>query len=266
MPICKQLLLLKVPKSTFYYHPVETPDASCILMQHIDKIYTKYPFYGTRRLVLALEEQGIPTTRKAVSTCMKYMGISAIYPKPKTSLPAKGHKIYPYLLGNCAIELVNDVWCADITYIPLAKGFGYVVAVMDWHSRAVLSWKFSTCMDTDFCVAALEDALQQYGKPKIFNTDQGSQFTSLAFTGVLQRHGIQISMDGKGRFMDNIFIERLWRSLKYENVYLHAYENPLAAKQGIGEWFEFYNTVRPHTALSAEKPLLYYVARQRQAA
>lgn len=261
LPLYKQMSLLNVAKSSFYYVPKEKPEKRYALLQAIDRIYTKYPFYGSRRIKYELKQQGFDVSRKTVTQCMRFMGISAIYPKPRTSIPQKENKIYPYLLRDYTIDAVNDVWCADITYIPLPKGFVYVVAVMDWHSRAVLSWRLSTCMDTDFCVAALEEALVKYGKPHIFNTDQGSQFTSQKFTNVLKKHDIQISMDGRGRFMDNIFIERLWRSLKYEEVYLHAYESPLAAKQGIGAWFEFYNTLRPHMALSSVQPLVYYEAK-----
>ena len=186
------------------------------------------------------------------------MGIEAIYQKPRTTIPEQKSKRYPYLLRDLEITTSNQVWCSDITYIPMRKGFMYLIAIMDWHSRKVLSWPLSNTMDTDFCVSALEEALEKYGKPKIFNTDQGSQFTSDAFTGILAESGIAISMDGRGRWLDNVFMERLWRSLKYEEIYLHAYENGSEARQGIKKWVDFYNRIRPHSSLGGRTPYFYY--------
>jgi putative transposase len=205
-----------------------------------------------------LTTQGFPVNRKRVQRLMRLMGLVAIYQRPNTSKAAPEHTKYPYLLGGLTIDRVNQVWCSDITYIPLAKGFIYLVAIMDWHSRTVLAWRISNTLHADFCVDALEEALRRFGKPEIFNTDQGSQFTSTDFTGVLKAHGIRISMDGKGRCLDNIFIERLWRSLKYENIYLHAYASVTAAKAGIGDWLNFYNEERLHQAHDYRTPRQIY--------
>ena len=210
----------------------------------------EHPFYGSRRLAFELK-----VNRKRVQRLMREMGIEALGPKPKLSRPAPGHKIYPYLLRHLAIERPNQVWAADITYVPIGSDWFYVVAIMDWASRAVLSWRLSNTMDVSFCTSALEEALARFGKPEIFNTDQGSQFTSQAFTGVLQDAGIQISMDGRGRFLDNIFIERLWRSLKHEDVYLKHYADGREAREGIASWFAFYNLRRPHQALGYRTPM-----------
>ena len=205
-------------------------------MALIDRQYLARPYYGSRRMAAWLATQGHVVNRKRVQRLMRLLGLVAIYQRPNTSKPAAAHKVYPYLLGGLAIERANQVWCSDVTYIPMAKGFLYLVVIMDWASRAVLTWRLSNTLGADFCVEALEEALSRYGRPEIFNTDQGSQFTSDDFTGVLKQHGITISMDGKGRCMDNIFVERLWRSLKYEEVYLNAYANVAEAKAGIGAW------------------------------
>ena len=223
-------------------------------MRRIDEIHLKIPFYGSRKIRDQLQREGYKVNRKKVQRLMRLMGISALYPKRRTSLPDRRHKIYPYLLRDMAIDRPNQVWCADICYIPMARGFLYLVAIMDWASRKVLSWRLSNTMDTEFCVDALEEALGRYGTPEIFNTDQGAQFTSEAFTQVLKDAGVRISMDGKGRWIDNVFIERLWRSLKYEEVYLKAYETVAEAIGGIGDYFELYNHERPHQSLGRLTP------------
>lgn len=224
------------------------------LMRRIDEMHLKRPFYGSRRLRDWLQDEGYDINRKRVQRLMRQMGIRALYPKPRTSKPGKGHKIYPYLLRDLVIDRPNQVWATDISYIPMAKGFVYLVAVVDWYSRKVLSWRLSNSMDTDFCVDALEEALSRYGRPDIFNTDQGAQFTSEAFTAVLKEAGIDISMDGKGRWIDNVFVERLWRSVKYEEVYLKAYETVAEARTGIGTYFQFYNSERRHQSMNRQTP------------
>lgn len=228
------------------------------LMRLIDEQHIETPWYGARQMMRHLRRLGHAVNRKRIGRLMQVMGLSAIYQKPKTSKPHPEHKIYPYLLRGMTIDRPNQVWCADISYIPLRRGFLYLVAIMDWASRKVLSWRLSNTMDADFCVAALEDALFRYGKPEIFNTDQGSQFTSDAFTKVLKDADIRISMDGKGRWMDNVMIERLWRSLKYECVYLHAYETGSELRQGLNHWIEKYNTSRPHSSLDGRTPFEAY--------
>ena len=205
-----------------------------------------------------MQDQGYTVNRKRVRRLMRLMGLRALYPRQRTSQPGKGHKIYPYLLRDLCVERANQVWATDICYIPMAKGFMYLVAIMDWYSRRVLSWRVSSTLDTDFCIAALEEALQRFGTPEIFNTDQGSQFTSETFTGVLKHHGVAISMDGKGRWVDNVFVERLWRSVKYEDVYLRAYETPTELRTGLARYFEFYNTRRRHSALDRRTPDAVY--------
>ena len=227
-------------------------------MRLIDEIHLQYPFYGSRRLCNELEDRGQTVNRKRVQRLMRLMGLQALYPRRRTSQPGKGHKIYPYLLRGLTIERANHVWATDITYTPMAKGFMYLVAIIDWYSRRVLSWRVSNTMDTGFCIEALEEALQRFGAPQIFNTDQGAQFTSVDFTGVLKDHGVEISMDGKGRWVDNVFVERLWRSVKYENVYLHAYETPAALRAGLARYFEFYNARRRHSALDRRTPDAVY--------
>ena len=226
-------------------------------MKLIDRQYLVTPFYGARKIVAWLKSQGYKVNRKRVRRLMRLMGISAIYRRPRTSKPAPGNKIYPYLLNGIEITRPNQVWAADITYIPMARGFLYLVAIIDWYSRYVLSWRLSNTLDVDFCVEALEEALRK-GRPDIFNTDQGSQFTSEAFTGLLERHGVRISMDGKGRYSDNLFIERLWRTVKYEEVYLKAYHDGGDARVGIGEYFRFYNATRPHQSLGYRTPAEVY--------
>lgn len=252
--LVRQCRLVGISRSSLYYCP-KPPNASTLdLMRRLDEQFLKTPFYGSRKMTAWLRRQGYPVGRDRVCRLMRLLGLEAVYQKPKTSTPAAGHKVYPYLLRDLVIDRPNQVWCCDVTYIPMARGFLYLVAVMDWFSRYVLSWRLSTSLHADFCVDALEEALDCYGKPEIFNTDQGAQFTSEAFTTVLLDAEIRISMDGKGRCMDNVFIERLWRSLKYEEVYLHAYETVADAKAGIGSWISFYNVSRPHQALGYRTP------------
>jgi putative transposase len=217
-------------------------------MRRIDALFLKYPFYGSRQIARHLRREGLCVGRHRVRRLMRLMGLEAIYRAPKTSVPHPAHRVYPYLLKGLAIERADQVWCTDITYIPVQRGFLYLVAIMDWASRHVLAWRLSNTMDAGFCVEALNEALARYGRPGIFNTDQGSQFTSIEFTTVLKDAGVAISMDGRGRCMDNIFIERLWRSLKYEAVYLHELTDGFVAERVIGEWIGFYNQVRPHSA------------------
>jgi len=252
--ITAQCVLLKVPRSTLYYQPQPVSDDDLALMRRIDEIYMKWPFYGSRRMVAQLRGEGDDVNRKRVQRLMRLMGIETIYQRPNTSRKHPGHKIYPYLLRNLVIDRANQVWCADITYIPMAHGFVYLVAVMDWFSRRVLAWRVSITLDTDFCVEALQDAINCYGKPDIFNTDQGVQFTAAAFITILSAQGVAISMDGKGRFLDNIFIERLWRSLKYEEVFIKAYASVAQARAGIGAWLVFYNNERKHQSLGYRTP------------
>ena len=255
LPITRQCQLLEISRSTAYYKSKPVSEKDLVLMRRLDELHLKCPFAGTRMLRDILRLEGIRINRKKVQRLMRQMGIFAVYPKRRnTSLPFRDHKVYPYLLRNLTIDHPNQVWCADITYIPLAKGFGYLVAIMDWYSRKVLSWRLSNTLDHLFCVDALNEALVKYGKPEIFNTDQGAQFTSEAFTGVLKQHDIKISMDGKGRWIDNRFIERLWRSLKYEDVYLNLYETMREAEQGIGKYLIFYNNERPHQGLTGLTP------------
>ena len=258
LSIVRQCILLKVARSSLYYERTGESAINLTLMQEIDRAFTEWPFFGVRQMCRYLVSLGYGAGRKRVRRLMRLMGLMAIYQKPKTSVPNPEHKRYPYLLRDLTIDRSNQVWCSDITYIPMRKGFLYLVAIMDWHSRKVLSWRLSNTMETDFCVAALEEALEKYGIPDIFNTDQGSQFTSFAFTNVLRDNGIRISMDGRGRWLDNVFIERLWRSLKYENVYLHAYETRSEARSGIGRWISFYNQTRPHSSLDGTTPECCY--------
>jgi putative transposase len=251
----RQCELLGIARSGVYRPPAAANDNDLALMRRIDELFTAWPFLGSRRMTAMLRAEGQAVNRKRVRRLMRRMGIAALGPKPRTSKPTPGHKVFPYLLRDLAIERPNQVWCADITYIPIGRGFLYLVAIMDWASRAVLSWRLANTMDTGFCLAALEEALACFGRPEIFNTDQGSQFTSAAFTGALAAAGIRISMDGRGRWMDNVFIERLWRSLKYEDVYLKGYSDGREAKAGIGEWVAFYNSRRPHQALANRTPM-----------
>jgi len=254
LSITQQCRVLELARSTVYYRLKPVPALDLEIMRRIDEIHLKLPFYGSRRIRDRLQDQGYDVNRKKVQRLMRQMGIAALHPKRNSSKPGKGHKIYPYRLKGLRIDRANQVWCADISYIPMARGFLYLVAIMDWYSRKVLSWRLSNTLEPDFCVEALEEALEHYGPPKIFNTDQGSQFTSEAFTGVLKASGITISMDGKGRWIDNVFIERLWRSLKYEEVYLKAYESVEEARQSIGNYFKFYNQERRHQALARCTP------------
>ena len=253
LSLVRQSALLGLSRSSLYYHPKGVGEEDLKLMALIDEQYLKTPFYGSRRMAAWLRSQGYAVDRKRVKRLMRLMGIMAIYQPPNTSKPCRGHKVYPYLLRGVVVDRVNQVWCADITYIPMAHGFMYLVAIMDWYSRYVLAWRLSNTLDVYFCLDALEEALSK-GTPEIFNTDQGSQFTSEAFTGMLLQRGIQVSMDGKGRCMDNVFVERLWRSVKYEEVYLKAYQNVHEARMGIGAYMRFYNEERPHQALGYRTP------------
>ena len=258
LSITRQCQLLSLGRSMFYYQPKPVADEDLKLMRRIDEMHLKRPFYGSRRIRDWFQEEGRDINRKKVQRLMRQIGITALYPKKNTSQPGKGHKIYPYLLKGLEINRANHVWATDITYIPMTKGFVYLVAMMDWSSRRVLSWRLSNTMDSDFCVEALEEAIDRYGAPEIFNTDQGAQFTSEAFTGVLKQHDIQIGMDGKGRWVDNVFIERLWRSVKYEEVYLHAYESITEARRKIGAYLEFYNIERKHQSLKMTPDQAYF--------
>jgi len=245
--------LLDISRSGLYYQPTGISEEDLTLMKLIDRQYLVTPFYGARKIAIWLKSQDQRVNRKRVRRLMRTMGLKAIYRRPRTSQPAAGHKIYPYLLSGIKITRPNQVWAADITYIPMARGFLYLVAIIDVYSRYVLSWRLSNTLDADFCVEALHEALKR-GRPEIFNTDQGAQFTSEAFTGLLKQHGVRISMDGKGSYNDNLFIERLWRSVKYEEVYLKAYQDGKEARAGIGNYFRFYNTERPHQALGYRTP------------
>jgi putative transposase len=254
LSITRQCRILSIGRSSFYYTLKGENAANLALMRRIDELFLKYPFYGSRQMARQLRRDGLCIGRHRVRRLMRLMGLSAIYQKPRTSDPHPEHRIYPYRLKGLAITRPNQVWCADITYIPVQRGFLYLVAIMDWATRHVLAWRLSNTMDVRFCLEALNEALSRYGKPDIFNTDQGSQFTSDEFTGVLNAAEITISMDGRGRYMDNIFIERLWRSLKYEAVYLHELSDGFKAERVIGEWIAFYNTERPHSALGGRTP------------
>jgi len=261
LSIVRQCELLGLPRSSFYRStcdPSGTSQENLELMRLIDEEYTRHPFYGSRKIRIYLKRQGHPVNRKRVQRLMRKMGIQSIAPKPNTSSPRRDHKIYPYLLKGMNINRPNMVWCSDITYIRLSGGFVYLTAIMDWHSRHVLSWEVSVTMDDDFCVNALESAIRRYGRPDIFNTDQGAQYTGKDFTGVLLEQGIRISMDGKGRAMDNIFIERLWRSVKYEEIYLHEYQNVKELIKGLKQYFDFYNFERPHQSLEDKTPVEIY--------
>ena len=261
LPIKQQAEVLEISRSTVYYEPRPISDEDLWLMRRIDELHLNYPFAGSRMLRGLLWQQGLEVGRRHIKTLMKRMGIEAIYRKPNTSKPAPGHRIYPYLLGNMAVTRPNQVWAMDITYIPMARGFIYLAAVVDWCTRRVISWRLSITMETNFCIEAVEEALSKNEKPEIFNTDQGSQFTSEAFTGLLKKHGIKISMDGKGRWRDNVFVERVWKSIKYEEVYLHAYETVQEARTSIGKYLEFYNSVRPHSSLDGCTPDQVYFNR-----
>jgi len=256
--------LLDISRSGLYYQPVGISEDDLTLMKLIDRQYLATPFYGARKIAAWLKSQGQRVNRKRVQRLMRLMGLKAIYRRPRTSVPAKGHTVYPYLLRGMKITRPNQVWAADITYIPMARGFLYLVAIIDWYSRYVLSWKLSNTLDVDFCVEALEEALKK-GNPEIFNTDQGAQFTGEAFTGLLKQHGIRISMDGKGCYNDNLFIERLWRTVKYEEVYLKAYQDGRDARIGLGNYFRFYNAERPHQTHGYRTPAEVYTTIQVEA-
>jgi putative transposase len=254
----RQCELLGVSRSSVYYVPVE-PDAEELeLMRRIDEIHLEFPFYGSRSIARELRGKGYRANRKRVQRLMRLMGLESVAPKPNTSKPNQEHPVYPYLLRGLTISRPNQVWATDITYIPLARGSAYLVAIMDWHSRRVLSWRLSNTLDASFCVEALQGALSRFGRPEIFNSDQGAQFTATDFTAVLLAARVKISMDGKGRCIDNVFVERLWRSLKYEDVYLKAYTNLVEARAGIGRYFHFYNTRRSHQALGYQTPADFY--------
>ena len=262
LSLSRQCRILAISRSSFYYAPKGESADNLALMRRIDELFMKYPFYGSRQMVRQLRREGVAVGRHRVRRLMRLMGLEAIYQAPRTSAPHPAHRVYPYLLGGMAIDRPNRVWCADITYIPVQRGFLYLVAIMDWATRHVLAWRLSNTMDASFCVEALEEALDRYGSPDIFNTDQGSQFTSFDFTGVLGRSDVTISMDGRGRCMDNIFIERLWRSLKYEAIYLHELTDGFKAMRVIAEWIEFYNTKRPHSSLDGRTPAEAYGAQR----
>lgn len=254
LALVRQAELLELSRSNVYYLPRPVCEADLGLMRRIDELHLNFPFAGARMLRDMLKLEGFEVGRKHVRTLMDKMGIAAIYRKRKTSAPHPEHEIYPYLLNNLSIERANQVWATDLTYIPMKRGFVYLVAIIDWATRKVLAHRVSISMTPDFCIEALEEAIAKYGKPEIFNSDQGSQFTSTAFTDVLKAHDIQISMDGKGRWIDNVFVERLWRSVKYEEVYLHAYDSVAAATTGIANYLIFFNTRRPHSSLAAQTP------------
>jgi len=258
LSLSRRCRLVSISRSSFYYAPKGESPSSLALMRRIDELFLKYPFYGSRQMVRQLRRDGVRTGRHRVRRLMRLMGLAAIYQAPRTSDPHPSHRVYPYLLKGLAIDRPNRVWCADITYIPVSRGFLYLVAIMDWATRHVLAWRLSNTMDVRFCLEALNEALALYGRPEIFNTDQGSQFTSLEFTDVLKDAEVTISMDGRGRYMDNIFIERLWRSLKYEAVYLHDLTDGFRAERVIADWIDFYNTVRPHSALAGRTPAEAY--------
>ena len=258
LSLSQQCQVLAISRSSFYYAPKGESADNLTLMRRLDELFMKYPFYGSRQMVRQLLREGIAVGRHRVRRLMRLMGLEAIYQAPRTSDPHPAHRVYPYLLGGMAIDRPNQVWCADITYIPVQRGFLYLVAIMDWATRHVLAWRLSNTMDASFCVEALNEALSKYGNPEIFNTDQGSQFTSFEFTGVLKDAEVTISMDGRGRCMDNIFIERLWRSLKYEAVYLFELTDGFRAERVIAEWIDFYNTERPHSSLDGRTPAEAY--------
>ena len=268
LSIKRQCELLDLPRSSFYYRPKPEKKDDLELMKKLDEMHLQRPFYGSRRLTDWLQLLDYAIGRKKVQRLMREMGLCALYPKRNLSKRNQAHKVYPYLLKGLTINRPNQVWASDVTFIPMAKGFLYLVAIIDWYSRKVLSWELSNTMDARFCVEALENALRDYGKPEIFNTDQGSQFTSEAFTSVLKNHEIRISMDGKGRWVDNVFVERLWRSLKYEEVYLKGYDNAAVARRSISNYFDLFNQERRHQSLNKQTPdqVYYELADPRMAA
>lgn len=252
--ISRQCRLLSLNRSSFYYQPVPTRAEDLRLMRQIDEQYLRTPFYGSRSMKRHFRRLGKKVNRKRIQRLMRLMGIEAVYPKPHTSRPHPEHHVYPYLLRGLSVERPNQVWAADITYVPMSRGFMYLVAVMDWHSRKILSWRVSNTLDSEFCIQALREALERYGKPEIFNTDQGAQFTSIAFTQVLKDHNIAISMDGRGRCQDNIFVERLWWTIKHHYLYLHAFDTGTELREGLIEWVRFYNHDRGHSSLDDRTP------------
>ena len=260
LPVTRQCRILRLARSTAYYQPEPVSATDLALMRRIDELHLDFPFAGARMLRDMLKHEGHAVGRKHVGTLMKKMGIEALYRKPNLSRRHAKHPVYPYLLRDLQIDRSNQVWATDITYIPMRRGFVYLIAVIDWHSRRVLSWRLSNTMTTDFCLDAVREAIARYGTPEIFNTDQGSQFTSAEFTGLLKEHGVRISMDGKGCWRDNVFVERLWKSVKYEEVYLKAYNSVPAAKACLGAYLNFYNTRRPHQSLDGKTPDEIYFA------
>lgn len=263
LSVKRQAELLAISRANVYYLPTPTSASDLALMRAIDELHLEYPFLGARQLSRMLGREGHPPAgRLHVGTLMAKMGIAALYRKPNTSKRHPAHKIYPYLLRSLTIERANHVWAMDITYLPMQRGFIYLAAVMDWATRRVLAWRVSNTLTADFCIEAVEEAVARYGKPEIFNTDQGSQFTSDALTSMLHGHGIAISMDGRGCWRDNVFVERLWRSIKYEEVYLHAYESVSDARAGLTRYITFYNTRRPHSALDGQTPDTAYFTQQ----
>ena len=254
LPLTKQAKTLNISRRSLYYVPELVRPADLALMRQMDELHLEFPFAGSRMLCDLLAADGSKVGRRHVTTLMRKMGIEAVYRRPNTSKTAPGHKIFPYLLRGLTIDRPNQVWSTDITYIPMARGFVYLCAVMDWFARRILAWRLSNAMESEFCAEVLEDALAKYGRPEIFNSDQGSQFSGTAFTGVLIKNEIAISMDGKGAWRDNVFVERFWRSIKYEEVYLRAYEDVPEARQSIGRYLDFYNSRRPHTALDRRTP------------
>lgn len=254
LSVVRQCELVSISRSSFYYQPVGETAENLGLMRLIDAQFLEAPWYGSRQMARHLRRDGHEVGRKRVRRLMAVMGLAPIYQRPRTTVPNTEHRIWPYLLRGMVIDRPNQVWCIDLTYIPMRRGFLYLVAVMDWTTRKVLSWRVSNTMDVEFCVEALQEALARFGHPEIFNSDQGSQFTSSAFTGVLQQAGVRISMDGRGRWMDNVFIERLWRSLKYECIYLHAFETGSELRAGLFRWIGYYNAQRPHSSLAGRTP------------
>jgi putative transposase len=258
LSIARQCELVDISRSSYYYQGKGEDPMNLALMRKLDEQFMETPWYGSRQMARCFRRQGYRVNRKRIQRLMQKMGLVAIYQAPRTSTPHPEHRIYPYLLRDLSIHQPNQVWCADITYIPMRRGFLYLVAIMDWYSRSVLSWRLSNTMDPGFCVEALKEALAMYGRPDIFNSDQGSQFTSLDFPRVLKDAGVRISMDGKGRWMDNVFIERLWRSLKYECIYLRDFETGFDAQREIGTWFRYYNLDRPHSLFDDKTPMEMY--------
>ena len=264
LPVVRQCQLLALPRSSVYYTPQPVAAGDLALMRQIDELHLEYPFAGSRLLRDLLRLRGVLVGRKHVATLMRRMGIEALYRRPRTTRPHPGHQVFPYLLRDLAITVPNQVWAMDLTYLPMRHGFLYLVAVLDWATRRVLAWRLSNTMTTDVCLDALESAIRDYGCPGILNTDQGSQFTSTAFVALVQQSGIRLSMDGKGAWRDNLFVERLWKSVKYEEVYLHAYDSVREAHQGLARYFTFYNGGRPHSALDGRTPDMVYFGLQPQ--